>query len=793
MFGTHATDCRLAGAVSALCLVAAALVALPGTPARPSALTTAPSRFQPVCPPSRQPGTMECLALLSATATPSAHPDAVAPDVFDPADLQAAYGLESAASSRGGGETLAVVDAYNDPDATKDLAAYRSQWGLRPCDPVSGRGCVTIVNEHGRTGPLPSTDPSGDWELEEANDLEMASAICPNCHLLLVEGDAATASSLATAEDTAVRLGARFVSNSFGGGDEPGYSQFDASFDHPGVAITVAAGDYGYGTAFPASSQYVTSVGGTRLLRAPGTGRGWTEQAWSDTGGGCGMNPVSDAKPSWQAIDTGCTARADNDVAAVADPATPVWVYDTYPLSGSVPDWEPIGGTSVAAPIVAAVYALAGDPTPGTYPASYLYEPGHAADLFPVTSGSNGLCAPEDLCNAAHDVAGTTYNGPTGWGTPDGTSAFTNTMSGNVVTLTDPGTQDKPLGSEVRLQLRALDSVAAESLSYSASGLPAGLSLDRSTGVISGRLLGGPGERTVSLTASDDTGARSRISFDFVSFAALRSGRVATAGHIRHWTRPGGRAQCLEHPQGSAEATVVRVWTCNHRKGEWWRYVPSGEPDASAIVMNQGRCLNIGPAHRIELSRCTGAGSEVWSLSYGAAWLYNPTSGLCLFAPSPAIGSRLIAGQCSPGGFKNFFTLPSGPIVDAVTGNCLADPGDSSRAGTAVGTERCDGAAGESWTTFSNPDDSDVNGLCMAVKAVLKRAGNSISISVLPGTAVTLQSCRHNRLDEIEGGWFPMPDGEIWSSDFGLCLTTSGNRLVAGECSASAEQLWSVS
>jgi Repeat of unknown function (DUF346) len=235
-------------------------------------------------------------------------------------------------------------------------------------------------------------------------------------HIILVEANSASFSDLGTAENSAVSLGAKFVSNSYGGADSSSDATYDADYyNHPGVAITASAGDSGYGVEYPAASQYVTAVGGTSLTTAS-NGRSWSETVWGSSSGGEGSGSGCsgyEAKPSWQA-DTGCTHRTNNDVSAVADPDTGVAVYDSYTYGG----WVEVGGTSASSPIIAATFALAGTPVAGTYPSSYLYQ--HPWDLFDVTSGSDGSCTPAYLCTAQVG-----YDAPTGWGTPDGTAAFT--------------------------------------------------------------------------------------------------------------------------------------------------------------------------------------------------------------------------------------------------------------------------------------------------------------------------------------------------------------------------------
>ncbi|UXY20054.1 putative Ig domain-containing protein [Streptomyces cynarae] len=420
---------------------------------------------------------------------------AAAPSGLSPANLHSAYNLPS---TGGSGLTVAVVDAYNDPNAESDLATYRSTYGLSAC--TKANGCFKQVSQTGSTTSLPTND-SG-WAGEEALDVDMVSAVCPNCSIILVEANSANDTDLGIAENEAVSLGAKFVSNSWGGSESSSQTSEDTSyFKHPGVAITVSAGDSAYGAEYPATSQYVTAVGGTALTTASNS-RGWSESVWhtsstEGTGSGCS---AYDPKPSWQ-TDTGCSKRMEADVSAVADPATGVAVYDTYGGSG----WAVYGGTSASAPIIAGVYALAGTPGSSDYPAKYPYS--HTSNLYDVTSGSNGSCSTSYFC-----TAGTGYDGPTGWGTPNGTTAFSSGSStGNTVTVTNPGNQSTTTGSSVSLQIKATDSAGA-ALTYSATGLPTGLSINSSTGLISGTA-STAGTYSVTVTAKDATGASGSTSF----------------------------------------------------------------------------------------------------------------------------------------------------------------------------------------------------------------------------------------------------------------------------------------
>ncbi|MDN3351683.1 S53 family peptidase [Actinomadura sp. DC4] len=337
-----------------------------------------------------------------------------------PADLQSAYNV---AGLDGGGRTVAIVDAYDDPKAEADLTHYRSQLGLPAC--TTANGCFKKVNQSGQTSPLPATDYG--WAEEISLDLDMVSAICPSCHILLVEANEPTDAALGAAVDAAAATsGVVAISNSYGGAEDATILTADAHFNHPGIAVTASSGDSGYGVSWPASSQYVTAVGGTTLNRASNA-RGWTETAWSGAGSGCS---AYEPKPSWQ-HDTACARRTVADVSAVADPATGVGVYDTYNNCGTsafcdflislglvsgLDGWAAVGGTSASSPIIASVYALAGNTGGITY-GSYPYA--HTSALFDVTSGSNGSCGGTYLC-----TAGPGYDGPTGLGTPNGTGGF---------------------------------------------------------------------------------------------------------------------------------------------------------------------------------------------------------------------------------------------------------------------------------------------------------------------------------------------------------------------------------
>jgi subtilase family serine protease len=404
--------CLLAGVL----LVPASALALPHSHAHGLS-----SRHVCATPSAGQAGCDALRVTTSAGKTFKAKPTASSTIAgYHPADLQSAYNLAAASSAQGGGQTVAIVDAYNDPYALTDVATYRSTFSLPKLNScsvsggrVSGTGpCIARVGQTGSTTSLPRNNAS--WSQEISLDLDMVSAVCPKCNILLVEASSTSMTSLGTAVNEAVKLGATEVSNSYGGSESSSDSSYDTSyFNHPGVAITASSGDGGYGVEYPAASQYVTAVGGTSLSPASNA-RGWSETAWSDAGSGCS---AYDAQPSWQGgafSPSLCARRGVADVSAVADPNTGVSVYDSYSYQG-YSGWMVFGGTSVASPLTASVYALAGNAAGVTY-GSYPY--GHTSSLNDVTSGSNGSCG-NTLC-----TAGPGWDGPTGLGTPNGTGAY---------------------------------------------------------------------------------------------------------------------------------------------------------------------------------------------------------------------------------------------------------------------------------------------------------------------------------------------------------------------------------
>jgi len=391
-----------------------------------------------------------------------------------PGDLATAYALPA---TGGAGQTVAIVDAFNDPNIVDDLKTFDANYLLKACNKANG--CLQVVGQKG-TAKLPANDTTG-WSVEESLDVETVHSICPNCKILLVEANSAENSDLATAENTAVAMGATVVSNSFGGPESGADSASQSAFNHPGVVITASTGDDGYydfdelgeyGAVnqpnFPASSPDVVAVGGTSLFLGQ-TGARQSETVWNDNGvqdyyeqyfgdrfgaSGGGCSTVFSAK-SWQTHvagwkNTSCgSKRLAADVAAVADYLTGLDIYDSYSCGSCspAPGWFTVGGTSLAAPLIAGAFALAGGANGVDYPAMTLYD--NIGKAYDVTVGGNGWCDGEGaaacgnpnqtadgILDCDYSAAGKSqadgacdalagFDGPTGVGTPNGLAVFT--------------------------------------------------------------------------------------------------------------------------------------------------------------------------------------------------------------------------------------------------------------------------------------------------------------------------------------------------------------------------------
>lgn len=400
---------------------AAGGAARPPRPARrlTSVTRDGAARMRAACLP-RRPRQARCYALYAPQASVNAAIAAraaggaavarsAAPKGWGATSIERAYKLPVKRRPRA---TVAVVDAFSTPHLAADLAAYRARYHLPPCTTASG--CLRIVNQHGQASPLPAADPGG-WGVEETLDASMVSAACPQCHILVVEASSPSFANLAAAENTAARMGAVVISNSYGA-QESGFTQAQATaYRHPGHMIVASSGDNGFGAAqFPANLATVTAVGGTQLSRARNA-RGWTEKTWNVDGGASGSGcSAYVAKPLWQ-HDPHCPGRTVADVAAVA------WNIPIFDSSVPGGPWLTIGGTSVAAPLIAGVYALVGNAS-NVHP-SYTYA--HRRALFDITHGTSDLFEAGAACG--HDylcVASKGYDAPTGLGTPDGLGAF---------------------------------------------------------------------------------------------------------------------------------------------------------------------------------------------------------------------------------------------------------------------------------------------------------------------------------------------------------------------------------
>lgn len=398
----------------------------------------APNPVRQLCPKPVSADEMQCFALVRTDYTPKAtaqaqmQPPTKCPffgQAYCPVDLQDAYNLPSL--NKGGAKVVAIVDAYGYKHAAGDLAFYRNFMNLKACDTKSK--CLRIVNQNGQASPLPPEPPSSqDWKGEQSLDLDMVSAICPNCKIILVQTKNNLVSNLYAGVKTAGRLGARYISNSWGGAESGGDNSI---FHQHGVVITAAAGDnggggvYGGGPQQPCSYTYVVCVGGTHLNRAHNV-RGWSEVVWNDwnfyrCGGPCGATgsgcSTKISKPSWQ-NDTGCKMRSESDISATAAVSAPVAVYNSEE-GGS--GWLAFGGTSVSTPIVAAAYALAGNAL-SQVGASGIWKR-HAHNLFDITRGNNlsqklGIYCASRVTYIC--VARVGFDGPTGWGSPNGLGAL---------------------------------------------------------------------------------------------------------------------------------------------------------------------------------------------------------------------------------------------------------------------------------------------------------------------------------------------------------------------------------
>jgi hypothetical protein len=688
--------------LAVLAVIAASTVTVAGTAAqaapRTAAVTAASSGYTPPsgvidpCPPAAA-GDAGCAALISEpTASSAARSAAVAasaatPAGYSPADLRAAYDLQTGYA--GSLQTVAVVTAWNYADAASDLAAYRSEYGLAPC--TVANKCFEQVSQTGSTTDLPAT--SAGWDAPVAESLDMISAICPNCHILLVEASSSGISDLATAENEAVTLGAKFVDNDWVdpeadiGSEETTYDT-DA-FDHPGVAITAPAGDDGYGVInYPAASQYVTAVGGTTLTTDSSTPRGYTEAAWAGSSSGCS---AYEPKPSWQ-TDTGCADRTLNDVAADADPDTPVAYYDTPSEAG----WGTASGTVAAAAIIAATYALAGTPSAGTYPAEYPYEhpggdyttPGNSYPyidgLYNITSGSDGTCSVSYEC-----TAGDGYNGPTGLGSPASVLSFS--ASGEETGQWFRGTYDLCIDDESADNtdgnvVWGYDCNTGTSQDWAAE--PNG-TITRDGGAYcldatNGGTTNGTLIELESCTAGD-------IAQQFIPLAN------------RELFNPNS-GLCVYDPSSETSGSQLELYTCNADNQEAWS-MPYTDPTATGEIISQikaGECLDNynGSAtnnNKIDIWTCNGGtASQEWTPE-GNGTIQIDGGCLAVSGGGTANGTLIEWYTCNGTSNQHWIDRSDGTLYNYNSGTCLDDPDASTTNGTQEQIYTCDGDIQQSW------------------------------------------------------------------------------------------------
>jgi len=485
---------------------AQASVSAPNLAAQSTApATTSAQHFEHACADRPEPGHYACFALRRTDPHRQPKIGATAPAGYGPADLSSAYKLP-AVPAGAAVPTVYVIDAYGYSAAESDLGQYRLQYGLPVC--TIANGCFQILNQRGAAAPLPAQADSG-WRQETALDLAMVSATCPLCHITLVQTDD-SADGLLVGVGAATSLGGKYVSMSWGGPESGNEAAYDNQyFSKTGVVFAAASGDGGYaaGASYPATSTNAVAVGGTSLV-PDGSARGWSESAWNTsptigTGSGCSSD---ENRPQWQQIidPAVCAHRADNDISAVADPNTGVAVY----YNGG---WGIYGGTSAAAPIIASMYALAGVPGANDHPAAYPYS--QIAALNDVTAGSNGSCSAPSLC-----TAGPGWDGPTGFGTPLGVSALA--APSQTLSVPNPGTQLSAVNNPVNVTIAATQTPAGP-LTFTATGLPAGLTINAASGVVSGTPTA-LGLSSVTVRASGTAAGSGR--------AASFSWRVASAG-----------------------------------------------------------------------------------------------------------------------------------------------------------------------------------------------------------------------------------------------------------------------
>ena len=604
---------------------------------------------------------------------------------YDPCYLESAYNVAAAAQARGGvGQIVAIVDYSVDPTIANDLATYRAQFGLPACPTgtVSSSNTGCVFQQVAQSG-APTSGSSG-WDVEISLDVDAVSAMCPQCQILLMEASSASTTALGSAVNTAVADGAIAVSNSYGSSEFSGEASSATSYyQHPGVAIVASSGDTAGLVEFPAVAPDVVGVGGTSLLQYGTTGTrsaNATESVWNGTpsagdGAGAGCSAYV-AAPTWQSSfisaaggTSACSKRVTADVSADADPDTGLWIYDSYTQGG----WLVVGGTSLASPIIASMYALAGNAAGSSvYPGSTLYA--DSSLLSHVTVGNVGSCGTY-LCDATKSING--YNGPTGLGTPGGAgalAAFTFNAATPPVTPASPGT---PTASGITPTSATLSwSAVSGATSYALyeGATPTSLALVNSAITGTSTTVTGLTPSTgyyFALSATNSAGASAVGSSTLVTTTALSAPSAPTAlsgtsGNTSvslKWTAPAST--------GGSPITGYTVYYATTSGGEL-----QGSSLASATTSTTVSGLTNGTPYYFEVVATNTIGSSAVSNEVAV------TPAAALTAPTAPTLTSATAGN---GSVVLAWTAPSSNGGSAITGYTIYD-GTTATPKTKIGT-----------------------------------------------------------------------------------------------------------
>lgn len=620
---------------------------------------------------------------------------------FDPSDLRSAYKLPS---TGGAGQTVAIVDAYNDPNAESDLAAYRSHYGLSEC--TKENGCFKKVNQKGEEGSYPKNE--ADWSVEMSLDLDMVSAACSECHIMLVEANNNQVSELAAAVNEAATKGATEISNSYGLAEEyesegKGYKSYDSDYSHAGIPITVSAGDAGYDNweegaktpSFPAAVPGVISVGGTTLLPSEEGSRKWAETVWSSSGGGCS---ATQTKPSWQAFYTGCEHRMDNDVAAVADPSTPVSIYDTY---GYTEKWHDVGGTSVASPLISGVEGLSNSYSRSLEGADAFYL--DASHMFDITTGTNYTreegCTPTSRCNAEKG-----YDGPSGNGTPDGALELVEPITEySLPSGSQP--QDITAGPEKDAALWFTDEATSKIGKITTSGTITEYSLPEKS-------------EPYDIVAGPDS------DLWFTDFESSKIGKITPSGTVTEYSLPSG-----SKPDGITVGADDNVWFANLDTSKIGKITTSGAiTEYSLPSGSDPRDIAAGPSNTL------------WFTDEG----------------TDEVGMITLAGAVTE------YSLSAGLWPNGITEGPDGDLWFADRGADKIGKITSSGTV----TEYSLPAESKPTGITAGPDGNLwfSNRGTSEIGEITPSGAITEYSLPSG---SVPRGIGVGPDGDLWFADSG--------------------------